>query len=469
MSASDEREMESAIALANEIAKMNTRDTMLGSSPNQRASSSSAELSTECESPRSKLTSFKLPFKKSPRPERPSFSDEMDKIDVQQEAENPEAQEAYNLLVAQGSRGASGAQERRQRRPQRVRRSGELNRLSADSSDADSKSTSSGEGRNSVVIRRLSSETEDVKPSSVGLLRDPPPAVPPKPKVSPFTAEGKSFISAPLESAMDRKKIGTVELKSIERVQGTVSRVSIPDRTQAKPEPEEARQETNPLRMIRSGNAAVFRPTGRQNGISRKFSTDECSSGSSAAASTAFVSSYRRKLSDGAGGPPPPASRVSGIPTRGGEELGSGNNPPLPPRDLNRPGSLNVKPRVRKYPLLIDETTYANTGRLTNKMRPNIASTASNGEATNGVAATIASTASITASANQKTGYTPLADCSAEQLGFFNDMDPFWSQEVTFDENGTEEMPKMTAKYKMPDSNVSYEDLLEFATDSEER
>jgi hypothetical protein len=452
--------------------------------------------------------------------------------DASEELNTPEAQEAYNLLVARGSGSNRESPNRRERpkhyRQQRVKRQMECEKRLSDS-DADSRSTSSSEGRGriSLVLRKepisepdtasdgsslniskerspcssipeistLSLErspvssiaeiNKDRSPVSSGAEDKPEcPVIPPKPtpspttinaqnmKTSPFNTEGKSFISAPMEISMSQqpKRIGNVELKSIEHVQASgTCRLSLsnaqpfvkPITRRPVPDPkresgDSAEVDTNPLRRLRAGNAVpVFRATARTSGL-RKFSCPDDN--------VSALAMTRRKVSL-------PTSRddaVSAI--DGGRSLNAEESkmdpPPLPPRDRSRPTTLNTKPRQRKYPLVIDQnispSTYANAcpdGRnLRTSDEDNFASTMTNvtenGD-TNGNSA--------------KTGYTLLANCTAEQLGFLNELDPFWSQKVTFDGTNdheeTDGMPRMTAKYKMPDSNVSYEDLLDFALD----
>ncbi|XP_064641830.1 activated Cdc42 kinase-like isoform X2 [Lineus longissimus] len=525
MSASEEREIDNAIALANEFAALNAADTIVSTSPHSRTDSESG-----CESPRSKLP-FKLPtLRRSPKPEKPSFSDEMANIsDASEELNTPEAQEAYNLLVARGSGGSGPKCEspsRRERpkhyRQQRVKRQMECEKRLSDS-DADSRSTSSseGRGRNSLILRKegisepesdgsshnISKErspcssipeistfsyerspvssiaeiSKDRSPVSSGAEDKPEcPVIPPKPtpsptnaqnmKTSPFTSEGKSFISAPMEiGTLERKRIGNVELKSIEHVQAS-SRISLsnaqplvkpltrrpaPDPKQESGEPAEV--DTNPLRRLRSGNAVpVFRATARTAGA-RKFSCpdDNASSFAMTRRKVSLPTSRDEGIGAVDGGKSPNAEETSGV-----------DPPPLPPRDRSRPTTLNTKPRQRKYPLVIDQSVATSTYQ---NACPNGRSARTSDEDNFASAPEDAKENGDTNGNSTKTGYTMLANCTAEQLGFLDDLDPFWSQKVTFDGSNdleeTDGMPKMTAKYKMPDSNVSYEDLLDFALD----
>lgn len=183
------------------------------------------------------------------------------------------------------------------------------------------------------------------------------------------------------------------------------------------------------------------------------------------------------------------------------------NNPlPLPPRNPDRPGNLNAKPRGRKYPLVYNTDAGASpqtcnaSGNLPDvgmhevlppRIPPlPILPTISPGSITNdsddddNVFRNCSETNPIDESRNSNCnsfsvtgGMSPRrfhpekVSCSLEQLGFFNMHDPFWVRKVTLenwsrsDRGSSEEIsPLMLANYKTSDG-VSYEDLLDLAID----
>ncbi|XP_059491025.1 activated Cdc42 kinase-like isoform X3 [Neocloeon triangulifer] len=93
ISAADQRTLESAIALANELASRSMQEL------------DGCEVSPPPESPHTPLSpnkrkfSFKLPSNKSPKPERRNFAEEAASIPDIQETLTEEAKTAYNLLV----------------------------------------------------------------------------------------------------------------------------------------------------------------------------------------------------------------------------------------------------------------------------------------------------------------------------------------------------------------------------------
>ncbi|KAK2159483.1 hypothetical protein LSH36_152g04039 [Paralvinella palmiformis] len=97
LSASDEKRIDDAIELANEFAQMRTSDEMTGSAatPDSTADHNGVDATR----PRS---AFSL-RKKSPHPDKKSFTEEMATLSSSSEILTPEAQEAYNLLVVKGS------------------------------------------------------------------------------------------------------------------------------------------------------------------------------------------------------------------------------------------------------------------------------------------------------------------------------------------------------------------------------
>ncbi|XP_071110149.1 activated Cdc42 kinase-like isoform X4 [Haliotis cracherodii] len=106
MSASDEKMMESAIALANEFASQNQmRDSQSPpTSPTTKTEKKRTESESSSDSPNLMSKLKKISIKRSPKQERKrTFSDDMNnKSDLDGELP-PEAQEAYNMLVVRGS------------------------------------------------------------------------------------------------------------------------------------------------------------------------------------------------------------------------------------------------------------------------------------------------------------------------------------------------------------------------------
>ncbi|KAL5015114.1 hypothetical protein ScPMuIL_009384 [Solemya velum] len=187
------------------------------------------------------------------------------------------------------------------------------------------------------------------------------------------------------------------------------------------------------------------------------------------------------------------------------EEETTTNPLPLPPRNPQRPGNLNAKPRGRKYPLVYSTDAGAspqtcnasgnssalgmheappripplptlpsispgnaknddsddddNVFRKCSEKNPvdeNRNSNCNSFDVTGGIA---------------KRFHPEKVSCSLEQLGFFNVHDPFWVRKAALenwsrsDRGSSEEIsPLMLANYKTSDG-VSYEDLLDLAID----
>ena len=115
LSASDERKIDEAMELASEFAQLSTSDHMI-SSPRSSHSEHPDSDHSGTESPKGK-SMFGLGRKRSPKPERRSFCEEIASLssDLNEEV-TPEAQEAYNMLVVKGKAKDSKPRDRRMRR-----------------------------------------------------------------------------------------------------------------------------------------------------------------------------------------------------------------------------------------------------------------------------------------------------------------------------------------------------------------
>ncbi|XP_074655851.1 activated Cdc42 kinase-like isoform X2 [Tubulanus polymorphus] len=430
MSAADEREIDHAIALANELDPIGHRERALLSPPSRTDSESGGE------SPKSKSNiSLKFPsLKKSNRPDRPSFSDE---FSAKTDEDVPiEAQEAYNLLVARGRESSPAALEK-QLKP----RSRNSDSLSA--SDVDTQSNSSTENRGVRGLQqsaRLSPRVDSSSDSGRSNSRSPMTVQTVEHAAKPTetfgkVADGKSFISAPIETKFEGRMIGRTDLKPIGQARTeariraagalSASRRPVPDpsgenRSAGAAEPTE--EERNPLRMLRSGNT-VFKPSTIGRGATRKYSYDEQTRTSSAA------SSYPRKYSGQS------AFRTSASVADDGND----NPLPLPPRDRSRPAMFTSKPRQRKYPLANERSNEAEPQQTLRQNGDNSQHNASS-----------SATAAPTSSEKSQSSPNSLGNFSAEQLGFLDDLDSFWTDEVKFD-------------------GQSYEDLVDFSLDKNDQ
>ncbi|XP_065338775.1 activated Cdc42 kinase-like isoform X3 [Cloeon dipterum] len=118
ISAADQRSLESAIAMANELASISMQEL------------DGSEISPPPESPHTPLSpnkrkfSFKLPSNKSPKPERRNFAEEAASIPDIQETLTDEAKTAYNLLVESGGAGSAPSVLSDDDNPLRMLRSG---------------------------------------------------------------------------------------------------------------------------------------------------------------------------------------------------------------------------------------------------------------------------------------------------------------------------------------------------------
>ncbi|CAB3384897.1 Hypothetical predicted protein [Cloeon dipterum] len=118
ISAADQRSLESAIAMANELASISMQEL------------DGSEISPPPESPHTPLSpnkrkfSFKLPSNKSPKPERRNFAEEAASIPDIQETLTEEAKTAYNLLVESSGAGSAPSVLSDDDNPLRMLRSG---------------------------------------------------------------------------------------------------------------------------------------------------------------------------------------------------------------------------------------------------------------------------------------------------------------------------------------------------------
>ena len=180
---------------------------------------------------------------------------------------------------------------------------------------------------------------------------------------------------------------------------------------------------------------------------------------------------------------PPPRPLSSGDES----EKGSNNPVPLPPRRPLRPGTINSKPRERKYPLdtsdsdRVDRTQTMDSEGHSDRLSDQPSSATHSSSELN---TTRESDDSVFDSENEqkRQQFPSLVNSSqfcvknvrlnAEDLGINDNSDTFWSNSVNFEEfpevNDGDTTPHQGGfRYKTSD-NVSYEDLLEFALDTDE-
>ncbi|KAK6176309.1 hypothetical protein SNE40_014616 [Patella caerulea] len=191
---------------------------------------------------------------------------------------------------------------------------------------------------------------------------------------------------------------------------------------------------------------------------------------------------------------------ASKIPTRSLSTGDDSANPlPLPPRNPNRPGNLNAKPRERKYPLSLSSVSGPNSTGMCSvssvirryksmhdptpnlppapppPLDPNLDLDPDDNDdnvfTENETFPNMISISSPTFP-REKFGFDNVK-CSLENLGFYNSHDQFWVERVLLPErNSSDPMssddisPLLLSHYKHS-MGVSYEDLLDLALDRE--
>ena len=257
--------------------------------------------------------------------------------------------------------------------------------------------------------------------------------------------------------------------KNIRDPQGIPLRRSIPS-TEAGEE-----EDTNPLRRLRASQGRIPprtlpRPTSVESDSSARSDTVNGSSRTENIRRPNLV----------------PRSQFKLVPDSSSDTCSSSqpqNSPvPLPPRKPLRPGTINNKPRERKYPLDLGGVDPATRERTT--------PTPSQVEAANAeppalpkkqtCRTTPEANANVVTEQPTKGQFPSLVDASqfcvknvrstALQMGFEDADDSFWTRKVNFEEfqfEGDSDVPT-TIHYRTSDS-VSYEDLMEYALDGNDQ
>ncbi len=400
MSAADEKQMDEAIAIANEFAQICTKEETTMSAPPQTESDGSAHEA----SPKSKLFSL---HKKSPKEEKPTFTEEMAKTAELTDDVSPEAQEAYNILVVKGSV--------KKREP------------------------SKGE-RLSVRERRTRRSLEHQQH----------------------------------ESPKEKKKNGRP-------VNMNIREPRIPGRRPIIPGGGGGDEvDTNPLRRLRDSQVMPPRPTPRPPSAEYD-SQKKTSNGDTPPKSTSLDSIRRPNLvaqSHFVSRCQDPESQCESRqrPLSSGDD--TTNNVALPPRRPLRPGTINTKPRERKFPLDTDRSEQSQHIDSEGHSDQHSDQPSSANQSSSDLNTTHESEDSIfdsDAEQKQTQKFQSLVHKSqfcvknvrltAEQLGINDNSDTFWCDSVNFED--FPEVIEPGIRYKTPD-NVSYEDLMEFALDSDE-
>lgn len=425
MSASDEKVVEQAIARANELSEESAHNSFLLSSPSP-SDLGDLSLSPSSSGGSPSLLGMFSRNKKSPKQEKRSFADEIASLssDLSEDV-TIEGQEAYNELVAKSSsleRVRDSSEERRKHaRERRARRALEHQQQTSSGLD-------------------LSSERER---NNSGKARN-------------------QFIRAP---------------------------VGIPTRGSRFGVQEEKPAEDNPLRRLRDSGS--FLPSQRmtRSAIGELRDSNSSSSERLDVPSSQSMDSISKPYISS---PSQISTRTSPSSQRNGYQVGQGDlsrkdhvseggfrdddDPPLPPRRPLKPGTVNIKPRERKYQLDLcsggqkDNTQTETLTAITTEQADNILNIShESGDSVFSESET--STHSGKAPDIQSQFCVKNVKLSAEDLGIKNRSDEFWVKEVNFEdqahsEGDVDDIP-MTGRYKTSDT-VSYEDLLEFALDDSE-
>lgn len=427
LSAKEEKTIDEAIAVATEFAQMSVSGQSTPKTPitpkdkqNKSPKGTVYDPALDQEGKNDTLSSFKSVFgikKKNPSSEGRVFSEELSKSNsASKEDVSPEAQEVYNVLVGQGLQrervddAGTTLEHRRHVRDRRVRRSLEHQRHSGD----------------------LSSSAIDV------------------------------------EAAKERNQ-------KLKNPQG------IPGRGPNKWSGGSEEVDTNPLRRLRESNTFSPRvpklptadgqdrlPNGHNGAPPRSTSLDHIRRPNIATQSSGVMTRLRDTDSE----QDHPSLHTTSHSVDGLASVAVTSSykkqPPVPPRKPLRPGTINSKPRERKYPLEMNGS---------NQDSDNHSETDANSRPSSlhlrGDEALEESRDKI-----QKKSYSHLppfavknVTCSAKEMGIGDESDNFWSKAVDFEalevdsiNAPPQEGGLIPIRYKSPD-NVSYEDLMEFALD----
>ena len=443
MSASDERRIDQAIELANEIADITNSQNM---SP---IITDSGIDDTEIETVKSRSIFSR---KKSPKTERRSFTDELAALPDAAEDVTPEAQEAYNLLVVKGAVKESGQDNSKSGREMRVRRA--LDHQPAESSGSSSNSSlASGSGSSERLGLRNGR-------GNVNANIRKPAGIPVRGAIDTTTA-------------IDSTHVDTNPLRRLRESAGVIPkpRGSHANGGPAKPE--------HTHRPNLNANLPFF--------AKLKEQEDQDS--------TSEPGSCPNLSSDSSGELPIPPrqplrpSTINAKPRERKHPLGVAPPavppPKPPPRGSSSPGIIITKPDLPPPPPppqspSPSKPSTTNTGRnswndiLSTPIPPpqlsngDIQSSPSNAHSPLTPAAQVVNMGPDPAFSVKSVKMT------AAELGLYDNSDSFWLKRVNFDQLSSasqadleDENSPMPGRYKTCD-NVSYEDLMEFALDGSE-
>ncbi|CAH1774994.1 unnamed protein product [Owenia fusiformis] len=416
MSASDEKMIDDAIAMATEMAHKENQKNMISTPEPQvpkldklRDTDSGGESSPRSAGLKGKF-SFKFSGKSSPKIERKSYTEEIQSKTIEGSV-TPEALEVYDMLVQKGPFKETPKESKHvSTRERRMKRAMEhQQRASYSGSDTD-----------------VSKHKEDDQ------LTVPTPGVEPVTPTDPKPSERQGSVTTPTSSSVVRNL-------NIRNPQG-IPRKSVPsiDTT-------DTGGAVNPLRRLREGaGSGAPAPVPRRSRLNDKIRNP-------ALPGIAGLSRLRQKDTD--------TNNSNGHSPTDTDTAVEGNPLPLPPKSISRPSELNQRPRTRKYPLATDPPTSQTNGTSRGKPQP---PTPPEDEQTDGDDVFSSNTLPKTKFAFKHVQADP------KQLGLFDGSDPFWDNPVDFGDDkhmANIALDPLQPKYKTSDENVSYEDLLEFALD----
>ena len=459
LSAKEEKSIDDAIAVATELQNLNTsgettpktpktpkdkpQHTPQGQEPSPKdGKKSKGSDSTDKPETLSGLKSVFGLKKRSPRTEGRVFSEEFSKSSsASREDLSPEAQEVYNVLVGQGLHreraedgGGAGVEHRRHVRDRRVRRSLEHQRHS-------------GELSTSPI------DVEAAKERNQKLR-------------TPQGIPGRGAAAMRDTSAGD---VDTNPLRRLRESNTFAPRVARPPSSEG-PDKLSNGHNNNNLPPRSTSLDHIRRPniTAQSHFLSRVTDSEVTHS-----PNTYKTSQSADELATVAAG------------SRGEYDP---HNPPVPPRKPLRPGTINTKPRERKFPLDLngrDESTGSDQSSEPDpSSRPSTLQLRDQSRVPHSEEGGINGNGQLTEEHEQpppppRKSYAHLppfavknVTCSATEMGIGNESDTFWSKPVDFE--ALSEVDSINAppqegglipiRYKSPD-NVSYEDLMEFALD----
>ena len=445
MSASDEKKIDEAIAMANQFADQSSQE-FFSSSPKtpeiRDNSQGDSGISGSEASPRLK-SMFSGLRKTSPKPEKRTFTDEIANVSDFSEEVTPEAQEAYNLLVVRGSVQKKDRDDRTKVRERRTRRALEHQRHSSKSPDRTVVSRNVNQhirapqgipGRRSSTHNDVD-EVPDADSNPLRRLRDSQRFLT-RPRPSSVTATdlgGKEVVNGHVSSG---RGLDAIRKPNLTPHSQFLSKLRDSDSEGTSPSPTHLGSSDTPLRMVNTS------------------SSEDMSISPS----------------------------------------GSVNPLPVPPRRPLRPSTIGVPPKGRKYPLDLSEKTNGPKRKSSSRSSsdlppppppppppaPEQADQDSTRDSEDSVFSESVPEPIIAEKRFSMSMFTcnspysvKAVKCSAEEMGINDNADVFWKKEVKFEDlptshdledNMMDENAPMPGRYKTSD-NVSYEDLLEFALD----